>query len=196
MRNLNECQAEVFRRSEKRIKARRQRRKNMILISIPLVLCVSAVSAFVLPTMIPVTPTDNPKQETVYTYLSGAMGTDVIVGLSAVNVTVSGNGISHSYASATDVQGILSLLHRIGTVGGTDDGSESKESFTNAQSTAICQESNAVEGYKICVMWSDGSSTEYLLLESLLIDQSTQEKFRLGEDVCFELKDALGIPPH
>jgi len=194
MRNLNECRAEVFRRSEMRIKARRQRRKNILLVCLPLVLCISAFSGFVLPAMIPVTSTDNPRQETIYTYMSGAMGTDVIVGLSAGNVTVSGNGISHSYASATDVQRILSLLHRIGTVGGTDDGSESKESFTNAQSTASCQESNTVEEYKICVRWSDGSSTEYLLQGSLLIDQSTQEKFHLGEDICYELKEALGVP--
>ena len=48
MRDLNECQAEVFRRSEKRIKQRRQHRKHILLSCIPLVLCITLFSAFFL----------------------------------------------------------------------------------------------------------------------------------------------------
>ena len=46
MRDLNECQAEVFRRSEKRIKERKQHRKHILLACIPLVLCITLFSAF------------------------------------------------------------------------------------------------------------------------------------------------------
>ena len=48
MRELHECQAEVFRRSEKRIKQRRQHRKHILLACIPLVLCITLFSAFFL----------------------------------------------------------------------------------------------------------------------------------------------------
>lgn len=48
MRDLNECQAEVFRRSEKRIKERKQHRKRILLACIPLVLCITLFSAFFL----------------------------------------------------------------------------------------------------------------------------------------------------
>ena len=48
MRELHECQAEVFRRSEKRIKARKQRRKHILLACIPLVICITLFSAFFL----------------------------------------------------------------------------------------------------------------------------------------------------
>ena len=48
MRELHECQAEVFRRSEKRIKARKQHRKHILLACIPLVLCITLFSAFFL----------------------------------------------------------------------------------------------------------------------------------------------------
>ena len=48
MRDLNECQAEVFRRSEKRIKERKQHRKHILLACIPLVLCITLFSAFFL----------------------------------------------------------------------------------------------------------------------------------------------------
>lgn len=48
MRDLNECQAEVFRRSEKRIKEHKQHRKHILLACIPLVLCITLFSAFFL----------------------------------------------------------------------------------------------------------------------------------------------------
>jgi hypothetical protein len=48
MRELHECQAEVFRRSEKRIKARKQHRKHILLACIPLVICITLFSAFFL----------------------------------------------------------------------------------------------------------------------------------------------------
>ncbi len=46
MRDLNECQAEVFRRSEKRIQKRKQRRKRILMVCIPLVLCIPLCAAF------------------------------------------------------------------------------------------------------------------------------------------------------
>lgn len=48
MRTLHECQAEVFRRSEERIRARR-RVARALLVCLPLILCITAFSLFVLP---------------------------------------------------------------------------------------------------------------------------------------------------
>lgn len=48
MRTLHECQAEVFRRSEERIRARR-RATRALLVCLPLILCITAFSLFVLP---------------------------------------------------------------------------------------------------------------------------------------------------
>ena len=48
MRSLQECQAEVFRRSEKRIRARR-RASRAVMVCVPLVLCITAFSLLVLP---------------------------------------------------------------------------------------------------------------------------------------------------
>lgn len=48
MRSLQECQAEVFRRSEKRIRARR-RAIRAVMVCVPLVLCITAFSLLVLP---------------------------------------------------------------------------------------------------------------------------------------------------
>ena len=48
MRSLQECQAEVFRRSEKRIRARR-RAIRAVMVCVPLVLCITAFSLLALP---------------------------------------------------------------------------------------------------------------------------------------------------
>lgn len=48
MRSLQECQAEVFRRSEKRIKERKKRRKHILMLCIPLVLCLTTIGSFLL----------------------------------------------------------------------------------------------------------------------------------------------------
>ena len=48
MRTLHECQAEVFRCSEERIRARR-RAARALLVCLPLILCITAFSLFVLP---------------------------------------------------------------------------------------------------------------------------------------------------
>ena len=49
MRELNECKAEVFRRSEKRMKERKRRRKHILLTCIPMVLCIMMLGVYVLP---------------------------------------------------------------------------------------------------------------------------------------------------
>ena len=48
MRSLQECQAEVFRRSEKRIRTRR-RAIRAVMVCVPLVLCLTAFSLLVRP---------------------------------------------------------------------------------------------------------------------------------------------------
>ena len=46
MRDLQECQAEVFRRSEQRIKARKHRRNCIVALCVPLVLCLAVAMTF------------------------------------------------------------------------------------------------------------------------------------------------------
>jgi len=49
MRDLQECQAEVFRRSEKRIQERTCRRKRIVMTCVPLVLCLVIAGTMMLP---------------------------------------------------------------------------------------------------------------------------------------------------
>lgn len=192
MRDLNECQAEVFRRSEKRIKERKQRRKHILMACIPLVLCITMFSAFVLPAMMPAGSGDkNAAPESFDEQYSGALGEDGEGILVAGSVEVSGNGISCYYTSVEDVQSIIGLLNGIVAVPETDDADDME---SNASADTSRDESYEDNGYKIVVKRSDGTTAEYLLIGTMLIDQATQEEFPIDEETYFELKDALGIP--
>lgn len=190
MRELHECQAEVFRRSEKRIKERRTRRNHILMACIPLVLCLTIFGAFLFPQM------DDFKQapESSNEQFTGAMGKDEVGGLFTGSVEVSGNGVSSYYTSVENVQGIMRLINGIVAVPETNDGDDLRDYITD-ESTSTDSNGNYQENcYKILVKRSDGSSTEYLLVGSLLIDQTTQQEYPVGEDTMKDLKGALGIP--
>ena len=190
MRELHECQAEVFRRSEKRIKERRARRNHILMACIPLVLCLTIFGAFLFPQM------DDLKQapESSNEQFSGAMGTDEVGGLFAGSVEVSGNGVSSYYTSVENVQGIMRLINGIVAVPETDDTDKDENLVVEDSTSTELKGDHKENGYRILVKRSDGSSVEYLLVGSMLIDQATQNEFHMSEDTCKELKDALGIP--
>ena len=54
MRNFEQRKAEIFRRSEKRIKERRENRRRILTVSIPLCLALTVCSVALLPDMLPV----------------------------------------------------------------------------------------------------------------------------------------------
>ena len=169
MRELHECQAEVFRRSEKRIKERKQRRNHMLMACIPLVLCLTIFGAFLFPQL------DELKQapESSNEQFSGAMGKDEIGGLFAGSVEVSGNGVSSYYTSVENVQGIMRLINGIVAVPETNDGDDLRDYITDESTSTDANENYPENCYKIVVHRSDGTSTEYLLVGSRLIDQNT-----------------------
>ena len=190
MRELHECQAEVFRRSEKRIKERKARRNHILMACIPLVLCLTIFGAFLFPQM------DDFKQapESSNEQFSGAMGTDEDGGLFAGSVEVSGNGVSSYYTSVENVQGIMRLINGIVAVPETNDGDDLRDYITDESTSTDKNENYQESCYKIVVKRSDKTSTEYLLVGSVLIDQTTQQEYPVSEDTMKDLKNALGIP--
>lgn len=190
MRELHECQAEVFRRSEKRIKERRARRNHILMACIPLVLCLTIFGAFLFPQM------DDFKQapESSNEQFSGTMGKDEVGGLFAGSVEVSGNGVSSYFTSAENVQGIMRLINGIVAVPETNDGDDLRDYITDESTSTDANENYQENCYKIVIKRSDGNSTEYLIVGSVLIDQATQQEYPVKEDTMKDLKDALGIP--
>lgn len=194
MRDFEERKAEVFRRSEKRIKECKARRKHILLTCIPMVLCIMMLGVYVLPEMraenlpdgeiAPEFSDVNSVAETVE---------DCLNSLFTDTVEVSGNGTSHSYSSNRDVQQILELIDEI-VASPEVDYDDSLRDFGIIQSEVADVYEKKDKSYRIHVRRSDGSKAEYLLIGNMLIDQSTQEEFHMDETTCFALKDALGIP--
>ena len=63
MREINEITAEVFRRSDKRIKERKRNRNRIIMRCIPFLICITVFSATILPAMMPANDSAPPQNE-------------------------------------------------------------------------------------------------------------------------------------
>lgn len=74
MRNLEECRAEVFRRSEERIRARKRRNGVILAACVPVVLCVALVLAVGLPGAADRAAAENGRSECVTEPAGAAMG--------------------------------------------------------------------------------------------------------------------------
>lgn len=158
---------------------------------IPLMLCLTIFGAFLFPQLDDLKQAPESNNEH---YFSGAMGTEADGGLFAGSVEVSGNGVSSYYTSVENVQGIMRLINGIVAVPETNDGDDLRDYITDESTSTDKNENYQESCYKIVVKRSDRTSTEYLLVGSVLIDQTTQQEYPVSEDTMKDLKNALGIP--
>lgn len=63
MKDINEITAEVFHRSDKRIKERKRNRNRIIMCCIPFLICITVFSATILPAMMPANDSSPPQNE-------------------------------------------------------------------------------------------------------------------------------------
>ena len=196
MRELHECQAEVFRRSEKRIKERKQRRNHILMACIPLVLCITLFSAFFLPGVLPEDAKDagpgGGRTESKSESLACAY----------TKIDVTGNGISLSYTKASDV---LSISNQLASYmvnepeNNTSVGEETRgEDFKNEIADDIYigttgATSAAGEGYVITLTLHEGSTIVYRLTGNSLLDMAENKTYKLNQVQLKELNKLLGI---
>ena len=196
MRELHECQAEVFRRSEKRIKERKQRRQRILMTCIPLVLCLTIFGAFLFPQLNNnlQAPEGMPESET-----QAAMGQDENQSMtcSIAEIKVSGNGVSIRYTDAADLLLISDQLNTYGTrapeTSGTtnEDGSDRSE---NADDVVGGVADSANAAYTITLVTHEGEKTEYQLIGNTLLNQTTNQAYTLTYEQAKELREILGVP--
>ncbi len=199
MRNLNACQAEVFRRSEKRIKERKQRRNHIAMACIPLVLCISLSFAFILPTMMTAGSRNPEATEAVVGSLTG----DRYQSLSSpiAKITVSGLDFSETYTNASDILPISARLYSYGTRGpeygistngAAVDENEAHKENANGILGNIADSANT--GFTITLVTHEGGKTEYYLAGNTLKNLTTNQTYTLPPQQLNELKELLGIP--
>ena len=197
MRELQECQAEVFRRSEKRIKERKQRSKRILMTCIPLVLCLTAFGAFLFPQLF--NHKQAPEDMLGPAGTQAAMGQDEYQSLTCAiaEIKVSGNGVSMHYTDVADLLLISDQLHTYGTrapetnAAVSEDGSDRNE---NAQDVIGSITYSANAAYTITLITHEGVKTEYCLFGNTLRNQTTNQAYTLTYEQAKELREMLGIP--
>ncbi len=177
MRKLKECQAEVFRRSAEKIKARKQRRKRLLIAGVPTALCVCviAVGAFL-------GTEDTKGNEGVRGDVHYSSSSSVVE-----KVLVAGAGIDEVYTDGERISGVLSLLHNTETAKEMDN-LTAAVGVTGADGSANEQE------YTVTLVNADGSQTAYRLTGKKLINQETKETITLTKRQLKELRELLEIP--
>lgn len=199
MKDLNECQAEVFRRSEKRIRQRKQRRNHILMACIPLVLCITIFSAFLFQGVTPESPRDPGSTEAAM----GGLTQDGCESLSCpiARITVAGLDFSQTHTNTSDVLLISDLLYSYSTRGPETSGSTNDEAVAegddrkeNADDVFGSIADSSTTGYTITLVMHEGDKTEYYLVGNTLKNLTTNQTHTLSQKQVNELKDLLGIP--
>ena len=196
MRNFEERKAEVFRRSEKRIKERKARRNHILMACIPLVLCITLLGAFLFPGATPEDPSFNGSA-------GGGLTEEKFESLSCpiAKITVTGGNFSQTYKEVEDLLLISDQLYSYGsrgseTNGTTDDGiaSEGEDRKENADDVSGSVADSANIAYTITLITHEGVKTEYQLVGKTLKNLTTKQTYNLSQTQVNELYELLGIP--
>lgn len=167
MRTLHECQAEVFRRSEERIRARR-RAARALLVCLPLILCITAFSLFVLPDLAALPGEPGSKNDSA-----------------APPPAVCRIDISEAdqVTSVTDQARIRAIADTLAALNGTP----------GAEPSGGSDIPEASGGCTIVLVFEDSSQTAYLLTRQSLTNKDTGHTVNLTQTQAAELTALLGL---
>ena len=199
MRNFEERKAEVFRRSEKRIKERKARRNHILIACIPLVLCLTIFGTFLFPGITP----EDPKNPISNESATGGLTEDRCESLTCpiAKITVNGSSFSKSYTNVSEILLISDQLYSCGTRGPETSGNtnhvvapEGEDRKENADDVSGSIADSANTGYTITLTMREGEKTEYYLAGNTLKNITTKQTYKLTQTRVNELHELLGIP--
>lgn len=196
MRDLNECTAEVFRRSEQRIRERRRKRGRVLALCVPVILIAAVWSAMSLPIM-------NPE--------GGALGNDRFTGEAAGNAPESvacpytaaeiqqagvipdehSKEVTDRLAVAEMFLAVDSLFAKAAGSGQQANGNLPVEEASD--NSDLSGSTGRSKGYTITFTAEDGSQAVYRLSGHRLLNVNTDEAIFLSDSQLTGLLAALGI---
>ena len=198
MREINECTAEVFRRSEKRIKERKRNRNRLLAFCIPLCLIVTVWSIMILPAMMPASKSDNNAGEGM-----DIMGSVDGTAAAYVRVEVMSTGTATQSAILKDDADEVAQIYYTVQSSFVNSGGGNKESAREeAEDDALTEENkdysqsgttNLSSGFRIIFTTENGAQTIYSLSEDKLINETTKQETILTDDQRSNLLDMLGL---
>ena len=198
MREINECTAEVFRRSEKRIKERKRNRNRILAFCIPLCLIVTVWSIMILPAMMPASKSDNNAGEGM-----DIMGSVDGTAAAYVRVEVMSTGTATQSAILKDDADEVAQIYYTVQSSFVNSGGGNKESAKEeAEDDALTDENkdysqsgttNLSSGFRIIFITENGAQTIYSLSGDKLINETTKQETILAEDQRSNLLNMLGL---
>lgn len=191
MRNLHECQAEVFRRSEKRIKAQKKRTIRTLAIALPLVLCLAGIP------LLTGTFSDSSRATTgPALHAPGGEQQESFI-CPVAEITVSGPDLSRSI---TEVSDILSICGRLFAYDTYSAGAGAIANETAPDEAPIYEvggtmtANTATTDCTVTLVMHDGSTAAYHLAGSTLRNLATGQQHTLSEEDTESLIQLLGLP--
>ena len=197
MREINECTAEVFRRSENRIKERKRNRNRILAFCIPLCLIVTVWSIMILPAMMPASKSNNSAGEGM-DIMGSVDGTDAAF----VRVEIMSIGTATQSTiqkdDATEVAQIYSTLQSsfVNSGGGNKESVNEEaedDALTENKDYSQSGTTNLSSGFRIIFTTENGAQTIYSLSGDKLINETTKQETILTEDQCSNLMNMLGL---
>mgnify|MGYP006982386884 FL=1 len=192
MRSFEERKAEVFRRSENRIKERRKARSRALAVCIPLCLIITVWSVTVLPAMLPVNnknsgaAAERAENTSDATYYSK----NEYVRIETKNSTAE----DQTAIIKNDPEEIAEAYRLVQSMlNGNEKNDIHRTEDHEQQQTAGGNANKAASAYKITFTATDGDQTCYMLNDHVLIDIGTNKETVLTEEQYVQLLQALGV---
>ena len=198
MRNFEERKAEVFRRSEKRIKERKRNRIRILAMCIPICLVITVWSIVILPAMFPANKSNNSAGEGM-DIMGGVDGTEAAF----VRVEVVSTGtVTQSSIQKDDVNEVAQIYYSVQSSFVNSGGGNKESAKEEAEDDVLTEENkdylqsgttNLSSGYRIIFTTENGAQTTYLLTGDKLVNEATKQETILTEDQRSNLLNMLGL---
>ena len=194
MRDLNECKAEVFRRSERRIQARRKARNRILACCVPLCLAVAVWSVTILSTMLQANKSSNLAADGAVEENSAGSHTCSYTEVVIRNAD-STNGDTQRITDKVEITRIFEAVFVLdGSVGvGSATGVLPPEAILGDTGGQQTDHTSRLTGYIITFITEDGTERVYTLNKNELRNISENTKTVLSDAQVKNLKTALGI---
>ena len=199
MRNFEERKAEVFRRSEKRIKERKRNRKCILTLCLPLCLALAVWSVTILSSMLP-TNNKNSMADGSPEAVGGVSGNSA----EFISVSVSGGGNApQSTVLVEDVNIVAQIYYSIDSAfvyaGEEDDNHSAGNGMTEEKvedygdNFSQSESTNLASGYTITFTTGNGTQLVYTLNGNVLTDNATNKRVTLTDTQRSQMLDRLGL---
>lgn len=185
MMNFDERRAEIFRRSDERIKERKRNRRRILLSCVPIVICIGVLSVSY--------GQNKLNTETPDGIIENAMTNNSLVYPITVELTDLKNGESREIEACYDIATVTDIIYSM------TDGRYQTDNYgipTESTDSDQYKDISKADSYEITITREIDGKTKinvFFLNGNVIIDKETQQEYQLSDDEYETLLRALGL---